>query len=286
MIRMLNSIIMNIENIFNYEFNITKDFGFTISELLIAIIILVFARLLISLVNRIIKRQSKRKKVDAGTYHAIYQIFKYIVWVFAVLLALDTIGAKITLFLAGSAALLVGIGLGLQQVFQDFISGIVLLFEGSLKVGDVVELQEGTVGQVKEIGIRTSKIETRNNIIMIIPNSKFISDNVINWSHHDKKSRFNVDVGVAYGSDVELVRRILIESATDHKDISKSPKPFVRFEDFGDSSLDFKLYFWTSNIFYVENTKSDLRFIINRKFKKNNVQIPFPQRDVHIRSKV
>ena len=132
-------------------------------------------------------------------------------------------------------------------------------------------------------GFRTTKIESRDNIILIIPNSKFIEENVINWSIIEQRTRFYVGVGVAYGSDVELVRKILEECAHEHEEITNSPKPFVRFYDFGNSSLDFQLYFWTNNAFRVENIKSDLRFSINRKFKENGVTIPFPQRDVHIK---
>jgi small-conductance mechanosensitive channel len=195
---------------------------------------------------------------------------------------LDTLGIRLTLLLAGSAALLVGIGLGLQQVFKDIVSGFFLLFEGNLKVGDVVEL-EGDVGIVKEIGFRTTKIENRDNIILIIPNSKFIGENVINWSHIEQKTRFSVDVGVAYGSDVELVKKVLLECARDHQEVTEYPKPFVRFDDFGNSSLDFQLFFWTDNAFRVENIKSDLRFAIDKKFRENKITIPFPQRDVHIK---
>lgn len=254
----------------------------TISDLVIITVILIATRLVISLFGRIFKQRVSEQRDDVGRSHAIIQIMRYVLWITAIIIALDIINVKITFLLAGSAALLVGIGLGLQQIFQDILSGVALLFEGSLKVGDVVEIEDEIIGKVKEIGLRTSKIETRSNIIMIIPNSKFITDNVINWSHDEKKTRFSVSVGVAYGSDVELVRELLLKCASDHEDITKNPKPFVRFTDFGNSSLDFELFFWTINTFWVENIKSDLRFQINRAFIENNVRIPFPQRDIHI----
>jgi small-conductance mechanosensitive channel len=178
--------------------------------------------------------------------------------------------------------LLVGLGLGLQQIFQDFISGITLIIEGTLKVGDIVEMIDEEVGRVKEISMRTSKIETRDNIILIVPNSKLINDVVINWSHIEKKTRFNVDVGVAYGSDVNLVKEILLACAGNHNQIFSSPEPRVRFTDFGNSSLDFQLLFYTNETFRVEDIKSDLRFQIDEAFRKNKVRIPFPQRDVHL----
>lgn len=254
----------------------------TIGDLVIIAIIFVGTWLVLYFLRRIFKRKFISQRFDLGRAHAIMQIIRYTLWITAILIALDTINVKITFLLAGSAALLVGIGLGLQQIFQDILSGVALLFEGSLKVGDIVEIEDELVGKVKEIGLRTSKIETRDNIIMIIPNSKFITDNVINWSHMSKKTRFSVKVGVAYGSDVELVRKVLLNCAMEHKDISRNPEPFVRFTDFGNSSLDFELFFWTTNSFWVENIKSDVRFKINKAFIDNNIRIPFPQRDVHI----
>ena len=153
-------------------------------------------------------------------------------------------------------------------------------------MGDIVEIQENIVGRVIEIGLRTSKIETRDNIIMVVPNSKFVTDIVINWSHIEKKTRFHVDVGVAYGSDVEKVTKALLKCAEDQKNISPSPKPFVRFNDFGNSSLDFQLFFWTTDTFNVESIKSEIRYKIDAAFRKNDIQIPFPQRDIHIKSQV
>ncbi|MFP4448362.1 MAG: mechanosensitive ion channel family protein [Bacteroidales bacterium] len=270
--------------ILEYTIIDTEKFSLTVYNLIIALLILVITRLIIWGLKRGFNRVIKQKAVDQSRGHTVYQLVKYFLWIIAVFLVLDTIGVRITFLLAGSTALLVGIGLGLQQVFKDLISGIFLLFEGNLKVGDVVEL-EGMVGIVKDIGFRTTKIETRDNIILIIPNSRFIAENVINWSHIEKRTRFYVEVGVAYGSDVQLVKSILAKCAKDHKEITNFPEPFVRFNDFGDSSLVFQLYFFTNNAFRVENIKSDLRFIIDKKFRENNVRIPFPQRDVHIKGK-
>jgi small-conductance mechanosensitive channel len=274
---------MTLRDILDIKLFETEKLAVTISNILLVILILALSKTVIEILKRLFRKQTARRNIDVGKSHSILQLLKYIIWITAVVACLDIIGINITIFLAGSAALLVGLGLGLQHVFQDFIAGIILLFEGSIKVGDVVEIQEQTVGRVKEIGLRTSKIETRNNIIMIVPNSKFISDNVINWSHLEKKSRFLVSVGVAYGSDVELVRDVLIKCADAHNEVSKKPSPFVKFEDFGESSLDFELYFWTSNNFGVEIIKSDLRFMIDKKFRENGIQIPFPQRDLHIK---
>ncbi len=185
--------------------------------------------------------------------------------------------------MASSAALFVGIGLGIQDVFKDVISGFVLLFGKTIKVGDVVEV-EGIIGRVTDIDFRVSRVVTRDDIDMLIPNSKLVSEKVINWSFNNELTRFHVKIGVAYGSDVERIRDILISVAQNHPAITKSKKPFVRFTDFGESSLDFQLFFWSEQTFRIENILSDLRFDIDKEFKKNNITIPFPQRDIHMKT--
>ncbi|NJM15536.1 MAG: mechanosensitive ion channel [Bacteroidales bacterium] len=273
---------MHLRDILSYNIVSTKTFSLSVYHLVIVLLVILATNLIIWVIKRIFKRQQKKETVDIGKSQAIFQIVKYAIWVIAISLTLDTIGIKITILLAGSAALLVGLGLGLQQIFQDIVSGVVILFERVIKVGDVVELPESLIGRVREIGLRTSKIETRDNIITIVPNSKFITDEVINWSHMSEQTRFSVAVGVAYGSNVDLVTELLLKSVKTHKDVSRSPQPFVRFKDFGESSLDFEVFFWTTNSFLAENIKSDMRYIIDRLFRESNVQIPFPQRDVHI----
>lgn len=272
---------MDLKQILNFTLIKTDTVTISVYHLVVIFLIIVITRLVLWGIHRLFRREEHRRISDMGKIHAIFQLVKYVLWVVAIVLSLDTIGVKITLLLAGSAALLVGLGLGVQQIFKDIVSGVILLFEGTIKLGDIVEL-DSFIGQVKEIGIRTSKMETRDNIVVIIPNSRFIENNVINWSHIEKRTRFNVSVGVAYGSDVQLVKDILLSCADVQKDIERTPPPFVRFDDFGNSSLNFSLYFWTSRAFWVENIKSDLRFEIDARFRTNGVIIPFPQRDIHI----
>ncbi len=277
---------MKFKEILEYSLVNTENFNITVYNFVATIFILLITRVLIGVIHKVFKKRIyTNNNIEFGKSHSIYQLIKYFLWVIAIVLSLETIGIKITFLLAGSAALMVGLGLGLQQVFKDIVSGLFLLFEGNLKLNYIVELDEGEIGKVKQINFRTTKIETRDNIILVVPNSKFIDGNVINWSHIQKRTRFYVKVGVAYGSDVELVKNVLMECAGKHKDISKTPKPFVRFNDFGSSSLDFQIYFWTDRSFEVENIKSDLRFEVDKKFRENKIQIPFPQRDVHIISK-
>jgi len=249
-----------------------------------AILLLFFlTKFLIRIVNRIIQREIKKKELDPGRTLAIFQIFKYVVIVLAIIIGLETLGIHLNIILAGSAALLVGVGLGLQNTFNDFVSGVILLFEGSVMVGDIVEVG-GIIGKVKIVNIRTSEITTRDNISIIVPNSKLINDNVINWSHNREATRFVIEIGVAYGSDVPLVKKILEESAAERPEVAKTPPPYARFDDFGDSALIFGLLFWSNNMWRVEKLKSEIRFAIDQKFRNSKVVIPFPQRDLHVKS--
>ena len=179
--------------------------------------------------------------------------------------------------------MLVGIGLGLQQTFNDIVSGIILLSERSIKVDDVLEI-DGDVVKIQNIGLRTSKGLNRDDISIIIPNSLITTNKVINWSHQSKKTRFRIDVGVAYGSNVELVLKILEESAFEHPDIYDRELTEARLVNFGNSSLDFQVLFFSKNIFRISRVKSDIRRIINKKFAENNITIPFPQMDLHLKS--
>lgn len=275
---------MDLKSILEYNLLQTEKITISVFNLIEILIILVVTKIILNLLKRLLRRQVNKKRLETGTSHSVFQILRYIFWILAITIIFETIGFKITFLLAGSAALLVGIGLGVQEVFKDLISGFFMLFEGNLKVDDIVELEGNLVGKVVQIGLRTTKIETRDRVVLIIPNSKFISDRLINWSHMEKKTRFHVNVGVAYGSDVDKVSAILHEVASGHPKITKSPSPVVMFSDFGESSLDFKLHFWTSDTFWVEIIKSDLRYAINKKFNENSVTIPFPQRDVHFKS--
>jgi small-conductance mechanosensitive channel len=256
-----------------------------LSNILTALLTLLIARLIVWVVTQIILyNYYKREKINLGSQFAINQLLKYVIYVIAILIAITNLGVNPTLIWGGLAALLVGIGLGLQQTFNDFFSGIILLFERSVEIGDVLEVSGGTVGTVKRIGMRASLIETRANITIVVPNSKLVTEDVINWSHFDNKVRFNITVSVAYGSDTKMVRAILLEVAQENSYIIEYPAPFVRFTDFGDSGLYFELHFWSRNFIIIEDIKSDLRFNIDAAFREAGITIPFPQRDVWIRS--
>ncbi|WP_216650019.1 mechanosensitive ion channel family protein [Lewinella sp. W8] len=257
----------------------------TVEDVGWAIIALMAIRVALTLfITLILNGYYNRRKLDRGQQYAINRLLNYFVYVFGVLLVLQIAGFDLVVLWTGAAALLVGIGIGLQQTFNDLICGIIILFERSVKVGDVVELQGHQVGTVRKIGARTSTVETRDDIIVFVPNSKLIGENVTNWSQVEKKARFHVAVGVAYGSDTKLVREILLDVAKEHPHALDFPKPVVRFLDFGDSALLFDLIFFSRNFVGIEDVKSDIRFAIDDAFRARGVEIPFPQRDVWIRS--
>lgn len=256
---------------------------FAISNLLNAAFILMVARLISWVVIQLVLSQYYRSRnINVGSQYAINQLLKYFVYIIAILMALEALGFTLTIIWGGAAALLVGVGLGLQETFKDLFSGVILLFERRAEVGDVVEV-DGLIGTVKRIGVRTSLVETRDNIVVIVPNSRLIVQQFVNWSHNDNKARFYITVGVAYGSDTELVKKVLLNVARGNAFVLRHPPPFVRFIDFGNSSLDFELHFWSHEFIRIEDIKSDLRFEVDRVFRENGVTIPFPQRDVWMR---
>ena len=271
-----------IKDILNYEIFSYGDYSIKVNKVVLVIIIILATRFVLWLIKKALSAK-KFSKIDSGTTYALYQIIKYIIWVITIGIILEAIGIKLTILLAGSAALLVGIGLGLQQTFNDIISGIILLSERSIKIGDVLDI-DGDVVKIQSIGLRTSKALNRDDISIIIPNSLITTSKVINWSHQSNKARFRIEVGVAYGSDVDLVIKTLEESAKSYPDISSKDAVEARLMNFGASSLDFHLLFFSKNIFRISKVKSDIRRIICKKFEENNIVISFPQLDVHLKS--
>ena len=273
-----------ITNFFNFKIFHFNNHSLSIFEIFSIAIIFIITKLVLWLISKALFNKKKLHKLDKGSAFALFQIIKYLIWIIAITLMLEALGIKVTILLAGSAALLVGLGLGLQQTFNDMLSGIILLFEHSVKVGDILEI-DGDRVIIQEIGLRTSKGMNVRQIVVIIPNSLITTNKVINWSHQTQKTLFNIDIGVAYGSDVDLVIQTLEESAVEHLEFSECEFKEVRFVNFGNSSMDFQLFFYSKNIFTIEKVKSDIRKIIYKKFNEHKITIPFPQMDLHIKSK-
>lgn len=270
-----------LESILKFKLFTIKDTPFYLENIILSIlIVLITMAMYILLLRFLLNPYFKRRKIEPGRVYAIKQLIKYVLVIIAFLLVIETLGFKISKLWAAGAALLVGIGLGLQQTFNDFASGIILLMEGSVQKGDWIKVGE-MEGVVKKIGMRTSLITTRRNISIIVPNSQITVNNVINLSHYNKTTLHIVPVGVAYGSDTQLVKKVLLECADRHSKVL--PGAFVRFVNFGDSSLDFQLLFWSNEYQKIEDVKSDIHFMIDAAFRKYNIEIPFPQRDLHLK---
>jgi small-conductance mechanosensitive channel len=275
-----------ISGFLDYKLIEVSDYQLTLLNILSIILVLIVTKLILLLLKRIIVTPKKFNVLEEGRRMSIFFLVRYFVWSFAIVLCLQIIGVQITLLLAGLSALLVGFGLGIQNIFNDIVSGIFLLFEGTIQIGDVIEI-DNMVCEVEEISLRTSKVVTRDDITIIIPNRNFINDKVINWSRQpNKQARFHIQVGVSYKSNPREVQKILTEVMLNHPDILKDKpyQPFVRFIEYGDSAIVFDMVFWSKRTFRIENVKSDLYYDAFDKLKENNIEIPFPQRDIHFRS--
>lgn len=256
-----------------------KSIHITVGLLLLLTVAFIVTSFVLRWIRSLLTR--KMQADDKLKFVSIFKFIKYVVYIVVILFTMSAAGINITILITASAALFVGLGLALQELFQDIIGGIFIILDKSLRVGDIIEI-DGKVGKVFEIKLRTTRAITRDDKIVIIPNHHFISDIVFNYTQNHKTTRENVKVGVAYGSDVQLVTDILQEIVTEQKGILKNPKPFVLFDEFGDSALLFSVHFYISDSFSDPKLKSMLRYKIDDKFRKNNVTIPFPQRDVHI----
>ncbi|UJP64694.1 mechanosensitive ion channel family protein [Mongoliitalea daihaiensis] len=255
----------------------------TIGLLLTVVISIVFLFVVAEWIRRLlVNRILKNYALEMGTRQSVGTIVKYILIVAGLFSILQTNGIDLSAFGILAGALGVGIGFGLQNITNNFISGLIILFERPIKVGDRIEVGDIS-GDVSTISARSTTIITNDNISVIIPNSQFIDSQVINWSHNERKVRFNFPVGVSYKEDPSKVRAVLLEVAAAHASVLKNPAPDVLFEEFADSSLNFNLRVWT--IDYINKPKvlkSELYYEIFTRFKAENIEIPFPQRDVHI----
>ena len=254
----------------------------TVGTLLLVTVSFIATSYVLGLVRKIYTRNLS--ETDTLKFISVFKFIKYLAYVIVVFAVLSFSGVNVTPFLAASAALLVGVGLALQELFQDVLGGIFIMLDKSLQAGDIIEV-EGKVGRVVDIRLRTTRAITRDDKIVIIPNHKFISDTVFNYTQNHKQTRETVTVGVAYGSDTALVKALLLKSLEKDSRILSRPKPFVLFENFGDSALIFSVNFFVSDSFTDPVVKSDIRFRIDDLFRKNNISIPFPQRDVHLYTK-
>jgi small-conductance mechanosensitive channel len=256
----------------------------TPGNLLIFILILYISALLSKIIRNVLEKDVLDKlALPKGIPHTIGVMVRYTLITGGLFLAISAAGMPFTSLTIIFASLSVGIGFGLQNIFNNLVSGLILLFERPIQLGDIIEV--GTLlGHVKSIGIRSSKVRTYDGAEVIVPNGQLISNEVVNWTLSDKRRRIEVLAGVAYGSDPHKAQSLFQKILDEHPDVLKNPKPVVLFKDLGESSLDFRLLFWTSNFEEWLRIKSEIVFRIHDGLKTEGIEIPFPQRDLHIRS--
>jgi small-conductance mechanosensitive channel len=266
-------------------------FGFTIGEkhitiglVLIAAVCLYGALFASRILQFFLMRDVfLRRQVDSGIGLSITRLLHYAFVLLGVFLALATLGFELTNLAIIASALSVGIGFGLQTIVNNFVCGLILLFERPVKVGDVIQLGEQWA-TIRNIGLRATTIQTFDQSDIVVPNSDLIANQVTNWTLGNRRIRLILTVGVAYGSDVPAVLKILEECSQNHPRVSQNPAPSIFFMAFGDSSLDFQLRVWIDDIDYMNVVRSELNQEIDRQFRERGIEIPFPQRDIHLRS--
>jgi len=267
-----------INTVLNYSFQFGK-IDISVKIFLIVTIVFIITAFLLKIFRKLVTK--KLPVADKAKFSTVFSFVRYFIYVIVILFTFDNVGVNVSAIFAASAALLVGIGFALQTFFQDIISGIIILVDQSVHVGDIIEL-EGKVGRIAEIKLRTTRAVTIDNKVLIIPNHKYLTSSLYNWTENGVNTRESVTVGVAYGSDLDLVKKLLLEAANTHPKVLKNAKPTVLFTSFGDSALEFQLIFTLNNSFQAVFVQSDIRFEIDRLFRKHEIKIPFPQREIYV----
>lgn len=276
-------IVSLIERIFDYQLFVLNNTPVTLTSILIFGIWLLVFGLISKILKRTILRVLSKTSIEEGTRYVFARIIQYVVVVVGLLISFQFIGLDLSGLAVIFGFLSVGVGFGLQNITSNFVAGLILLFERPIRVGD--RLQVGDIeGDVVAINIRSTTIRSINNVHVIVPNSDFISNSVVNWSYGDKKVRLDVVVGVSYNSDLETVIRALEEVAAENADVMKKPEPEVFLVEFADSSWNMQLRVWIRDPKTHRHVRSALNCAIVHKFRQYNIEIPFPQRDLHLRS--
>lgn len=272
-----------LDNILNYKLFHYNTIEITVLSIIKILLVIVVTKIILAFIRKAFSLAGKKKKLDESDWSMFYIIIKYFVYLLGFTYILHIVGIDVTMIVAGSSALLIGLGIGIKQYLYDLFSGMILLFERKINIGDIIELEDGKIVKITDMGMRFSMGIDRDDVIILIPNSNLISNKIIFWKQNEGLSRFSVFVGVAYGSDTGLVSDLLVKAALMHEKVSDKKTPVARLISFGDSSLNFQLLFWSKEKFRIEQIKSEINFNIDKLFRENNVIIPFPQRDVHIK---
>jgi small-conductance mechanosensitive channel len=275
-----------LRGIWNYEVWVIDNRPLTVKKIVVVLVILIVGIALARmLVRRLARRVLHRPQIKATTAATIEKLLLYSAYLLVVLYALRMINIPLAAFAFLGGAVAIGVGFGAQNLINNFISGFIIMGEQPISIGDLIEI-DGVLGQVEEIGARCTQIRTGDNIHILVPNSSFLEKNITNWTLSDRIVRAHVTVGVVYGSPVEQVRQLLLQACRQLNKIHKDPEPFVLFNDFGDNALIFEVHFWISVQRIIERRmiESNLRFLIDECFRKANIVIAFPQRDIHLDS--
>ncbi|MDD2420041.1 MAG: mechanosensitive ion channel [Bacteroidales bacterium] len=272
-----------LENAINYRLFTLGSSDFTTKTFLWLVLSLLLLFFFAEKIKKLlVKKIFPRYNIDVGVAESVGKIIQYILIVVGFIVIFQTTGIDLSALGVLVGALGVGIGFGLQGITNNFISGLIILFERPVKVGDRVEI-EGLEGNIIKVSGRATTILTNDNIAVIVPNSDLINKRVVNWSHNNRRVRITVPVGVSYKEDPLVVQKILVEVAKKNKGVMESPEPYVRFDEYADSSLNFSLLVWSRDFSDKPRIlKSELYYAIFAEFKKQGVEIPFPQRDIHI----
>ncbi|MFH1674386.1 MAG: mechanosensitive ion channel domain-containing protein [Pseudomonadota bacterium] len=274
------------KNVWNFELWVIDDQAVTVRKVVVALFIFVFGLFMLKYLSRVIRgRLLPRMRLEASAAAALEKMIHYLAFLLVVLFSLHIVNIPLTAFTFLGGAIAIGVGFGAQNLINNFISGFIIMAERPIRIGDLIEMEQ-SFAIVEEIGARCTRIRTPANIRVLVPNSHFLERHITNWTLSDQLIRSNVTVGVVYGSPVRDVERLLIKAAHEHKRTLERPEPFVFFNDFGDNSLVFDVYFWISMTHMMDRKQieSDIRFRINELFREAGIVIAFPQRDVHIDS--
>jgi small-conductance mechanosensitive channel len=257
------------------------SFELSFRSILLFFSVIAAAQVVIWSVRHLLRKFLRNTNFEEGMRFMVMRLVRTVVYFLVIVVALDTAGIDLTVFWASSAALLVGVGIGLQNFFNDVVSGFVLLFEGGVRVGDELEV-DGMMVRVERIDLRSTRVITRFGNLIVIPNGLISGQTVRNFTQGENSTMVQLAVGVAYGSDVERVKAILLEAANAEEEVVKKAQTAVLFNDFGESSLQFTVCFWIEKPFLRKLISSNIRFRIDEAFRANGIRIPFPQRDVHV----
>ena len=274
------------QKIWNLELYKSGENIVRLNQLLIAFLVIILGITLSrKITNHLIKRVKLLKNVNDYTGHMLQKIIFNIMTILVVLIALPIAGIPITIFTVIGGAFAIGIGFGAQNLFNNLMSGFIIIVERHVRIGDIVELS-GEQGKIEDIGNRCVRIKRVDGVDLIVPNSFFLEQTVVNWTLSDYNVRGNVKIGVSYGSDTKLVKELMLKVAKENKNVNINPKVTVLFEEFGDNALIFNLLFWTrvTKPMELKNIESDIRFAVDKEFRDAGIVIAFPQRDIHIDS--